>query len=569
MSAPHQQQDTFELLRKKAESLVRQSAGDAIEYPNDIIELVQELEIRQKELEIQNEELQRAQAELSTLHRESDRLYEFAPCGYLTINKKGIIARVNLTGTMLLGKARKILTRTSFSQYISPHWDQFYIAAIQKAGQTGEKQTFDLPLKRDNGHRFWVRAEIGVDRDETGEVNQWWMILIDIDKSKRLEKALKDSEEKYRRLFQTEKGELQNILDSIPALIFYKDTQNRILKDNHYFAETTGLKKKDLEGRSVEEIAIDKDIASANWHDDLEVLNSGKAKRNIIEPLITDKNRWFRTDKIPHLDMYGEINGLIGFSFEITEHLRAEEDSRLLRENLAHLDRVTMMGEFAASLAHEINQPLTAIMSNAEAARHFLRKDPPNLEEVSDILNDIISDDERAGKVIKRLRRVFKKSSLELTNVDLTPVIEESISIVKSELILRNIAIRKDLDKNIKTVFGDRVQLQQVILNLILNALEAMRTTAIDSRRITFATCIIDPQTARVSIEDSGPGIPQKKLDRIFQPFFTTRKEGIGMGLSINRSIIEAQGGRIWAENITDGGARFNFTIPLHNAGIE
>ena len=248
---------------------------------------------------------------------------------------------------------------------------------------------------------------------------------------------------------------------------------------------------------------------------------------------------------------------------DVTSSKQAEEKLLLQREELTHVTRVATLGELAASLAHEINQPLTAILSNAQAAQRFLNRDNPDLEEVRDILADIISDDKRAGDVIRQLRSLFRKEALDLTSLDINSVIEQVITLVKSEAIIRNVSVEIRLDRSLPPVPGDRVHLQQLILNSILNASEALADSEVSSRKVIISTGTEDGKDVKVGIRDYGRGIDEENLDQIFKPFYTTKAEGLGMGLSINRSIIEAHGGRAWAENNPAGGAAFYYTIPV------
>lgn len=260
----------------------------------------------------------------------------------------------------------------------------------------------------------------------------------------------------------------------------------------------------------------------------------------------------------------GNVLSLVVNLRDISERMRAEEDRILLRQELAHLDRVMVLGELAASLAHEINQPLTAILSNAQAAQRFLTRGKPDYNEMREILADIISDDKRAGEVIRRLRSLYKKKPLDLTPLDINRVVKEAVSLVKREIIYRGISLDLELAST-PTVLGDRVHLHQVVLNMILNAAEAMRNIDIGSRRLIIATARVNEKEVRVSIRDRGPGVDEENLNRIFKPFFTTKQGGMGMGLSISRSIIETHGGRFWAENNPDEGATFHFTVLRYN----
>ena len=250
--------------------------------------------------------------------------------------------------------------------------------------------------------------------------------------------------------------------------------------------------------------------------------------------------------------------------WEIIERNRSEEESRRLREELAHLTRVCTMGELTASLAHELNQPLTAIMSNAQAAQRLLNSDTPDLREVCHTLTDIINDNRRASGVIRRLRALLKQEDLARIPVDINKVIRETITLVHSEFVISNTSLKLNLSTNLPPILGDRIQLQQVILNLLLNGAEAMRDVESGSRELILRTLQDDPSTVTVAVQDFGIGIEPGILGRIFDPFFTTKPDGLGMGLSINRSIIEAHGGRIWATQNPDRGATLFFTLPVY-----
>jgi C4-dicarboxylate-specific signal transduction histidine kinase len=259
-----------------------------------------------------------------------------------------------------------------------------------------------------------------------------------------------------------------------------------------------------------------------------------------------------------------QLKLLMDGMWEIIEHSRSEEESRRLRDELAHLTRVATVGELTTSLAHELNQPLTALMSNAQAVQRLLKSDTPDLREVRDALTDIINDNRRAGEVIRSLRKLLKQESLPRTPVDVNKLIQETISLVNSRFVVSNISLTLDLSADLPSVVGDRIQLQQVILNLVLNGAEAMRDVEADSRELIVRTRCDDPSTVTVVVQDSGSGIEAGALERVFDPFFTTKTDGLGMGLSINRTIIETHGGRIWATQNPEGGAIFSFNVPIY-----
>jgi C4-dicarboxylate-specific signal transduction histidine kinase len=240
---------------------------------------------------------------------------------------------------------------------------------------------------------------------------------------------------------------------------------------------------------------------------------------------------------------------------------RLREAGRL-RQELTHIGRVSAMGELTASLAHELNQPLSAILNNAEVAQHVLEATVPDIVEMREILKDIVADDKRASDVIRRLRALLKKGELEHVPLDLNGVVDEVAQLVRNDVVVRNVPMSLDLAAGLPRVRGDRVQLQQVVLNLVLNGLEAMREVNGRDPALVIRTSGAGA-TVTVAIEDSGTGIEMQDVERIFQPLYTTKTEGLGMGLAIARTIIDAHGGQLRALNNVAGGATFEFTLPV------
>jgi PAS domain S-box-containing protein len=252
---------------------------------------------------------------------------------------------------------------------------------------------------------------------------------------------------------------------------------------------------------------------------------------------------------------------------DLTERKRAERDLEQQRSELSHLSRVTMLGELSGSLAHELNQPLTAILSNAQAALRFLEARQPDLDEVREILRDIVSDDKRAGEVIRGLRLLLKRGEMRREPIDANEVVLDVLRLLKSNTVNANVEVTLDLEEHLPAVTGDRVQLQQVVLNLVMNACDAMAGTPVPERRLRVRTDMADGDAVRVCVIDKGSGIPPELLERIFEPFVTTRNHGLGLGLSVCRQIVLAHHGRLWAANNPDRGATVCFTLPLRADG--
>lgn len=272
---------------------------------------------------------------------------------------------------------------------------------------------------------------------------------------------------------------------------------------------------------------------------------------------------WVLNNGVPRFGSDGTFLGYIGSAIDITQRKETESELRRQRAELAHMTRITTMGELAASLAHELNQPLTAILSNAQAAQRFMSADPADLEEVRAILKDIVQDDSRAGEVIRRLRAFVRKEQLDFVSLDLPNVISDVALLLHSDAILHNVRIVLQLDQGLPQVRGDKVQLQQVMLNLMINAFDAMKDSHEGKRVVVVRAAADGAALVRVAVHDNGTGLLPDKFDKIFEPFYTTKRDGLGMGLSICRSIIESHRGNLWVESTQAAGATFYFTVPL------
>ena len=273
--------------------------------------------------------------------------------------------------------------------------------------------------------------------------------------------------------------------------------------------------------------------------------------------------RWIGTRGRIEFDSAGRPILARSVSHDITGRKAAEQETQSLRRDIAHVGRVSMMGQLASALAHEINQPLGAILRNAEAAELFMQDQSPDLDEVRAILTDIRKDDQRAGDVIDRMRGLLKRQDLDKRPVDVNELVGEVAALVRSDAAARHIKLELAVADNLPPVFGDPVHLQQVLLNLIVNAMDALDEAQPGDRRVTVTAALNGPKTVEIAVSDSGPGVPAEKLTHIFDPFFTTKPKGMGMGLPISRTIIEAHNGRLWAENRDQGGASFRFTLPI------
>lgn len=319
-----------------------------------------------------------------------------------------------------------------------------------------------------------------------------------------------------------------------------------------------------------DEIPVDRFIALVHPEDQnrvqkvlthaLDTLDMTAVEYRVVHP--DGSIRWMQSRGRLCRPARGGTDRLMGITADITERKRTELEANELRGELAHVTRLSTMGELAASLAHEVNQPLAAILSNAQAARRFLAAPDADMNAIRDILDDIVRDDKRASAVIQRLRAMVRKDMANTAErVSLNDLVREVEQLLNSELIGRSVETELRLSPTLPPVFANSVEMQQVLLNLMLNAMDAMQDQPAGQRRITIET-VAENKSARVRVHDTGPGIPLEVMADVFRPFFTTKQHGLGMGLAVCRSIIENHGGRLWMENPTGGGALFQFEIP-------
>jgi PAS domain S-box-containing protein len=416
---------------------------------------------------------------------------------------------------------------------------------------------------RRNGERVWIAWTNKVQLNSQGEVTEILSIGMDITDRKRAGDALRRSEaylSEAQRLSHT--GSWASDCTGRP--VYWSEELFRIWG----FDPQQGLPPPDQALRRVHPEDLDKfrqafDRAIREKGDiEVEfriVLPDGTVKYALgIGHLVLNAN--------------GEIVEAVGTAVDITERKRAEEERERLRKletDLAHINRVSMLGELAASIAHEVNQPLSGIVSNGSACLRFLARDTPNLEEVREAVRDIVRDGKRAGEIIARIRALTKRAATPREKLDLNETIREILALIRDEAKKKGVITRTELADDLSPVSGDRVQLQQVLLNLIMNGMEAMTSVSERARELVITTRNIDPDQVQVTVKDSGIGLDPNTMPRIFEPFYTTKSGGMGMGLSISRSILQTHGGRLWATAKEGPGTSFHFTLPKCHVGAS
>jgi PAS domain S-box-containing protein len=367
---------------------------------------------------------------------------------------------------------------------------------------------------------------------------------------------------------QEREAKVRCLVDSNIVGIFIWDVQGRIIDANESFLRLIGFDRDDLVTGHVRWTAL----TPAEWTD--------KDERSMVElkasgTVLPYEKEFFRRDgsRVPVLigaAGSGERQDEgVAFVVDLTERKRSEEElresERRYREvqvELAHANRTATMGQLSASIAHEVNQPIAAVVTNAQAALRWLGARPPNLEEVRQTLGRIVADGIRASEVISRIHALVRKAPQRKDALDINEAILEVIGLTRGEVVKNCVTVQLALEEQLPIIRGDRVQLLQVMLNLIINAVEAMTGIGSALRELQISTSRTEPDVVVVAVRDSGPGFDLTNLERVFEAFYTTKPSGLGMGLSICHSIIEAHGGRLWATANIPRGAVFQFTLP-------
>jgi PAS domain S-box-containing protein len=424
--------------------------------------------------------------------------------------------------------------------------------AVRKAVEQTRVWDGEFRVIWPDGSVHWLYTKGTVFFDDSGQPVRLAGVNLDITERKQAEAALLESEQRFRHL-----------ADAVPVMLWVCGPDKRFT-----FFNKTWL---DFTGRTLEQ-ELGSGWAEGVHPDDLDPCfasfsSSFDARQDFrIECRLRRADgeyRWVLCTGVPRFEPNGVFAGYIGSDIDINDQKRAEAMRRRNLDEIAHMNRVAAMGELTASLAHELNQPLAAILSNAQAANRFLSSESPDLAQARECLTDIVADDKRAGAVIRRLRGLLKKGKSQASLVDLNEVVSDALRLVSNDAMLRQTSVKFELSPALPAVVGDRVQLSQIVLNLIVNGLEAVAERPVDNRWLLVRTSEPDGGGVQLTVEDSGNGIAESDLDRVFEPFFSTKPEGLGMGLSISRSIVETHGGRLWAEKSTKGGAIFNCALPV------
>ncbi|MFH2060507.1 MAG: ATP-binding protein [Pseudomonadota bacterium] len=549
MSESKNSPSKFELLKQQAEVLIRQKPDLASEFPSDILELIHELKIHQVELEIQNEELKRSQHELSELHRDFQNLYEFAPCGYVTLNPKGIITRANLTAVSLLQTIRQFLSGSGFSQYIAAGWNDIYIDARQKAIKAG-KQSVELQMKNKNKIPLWVLAEIEADKDVTGAVLQWRIVLMDISEQKKAAEAIQRSEAKYR-----------NMIESMTDAVYVCSPDHAI-----EFMNSTMIKRlgRDATGETCYRAMHGMD-RPCDWCPFERVRNGETIDENTVSPL---DNLTYRLTHMPVLNDDQTISKLTIYR-DITDYLNAVAEKEKAQAKLIQAQKMESIGTLAGGIAHDFNNILYPIIGFAELSI----EDLPEVHPIKENLEDILQGAKRARDLVKQILAFSSQREEKLKLLPLAPLIQEALKLLRAT-IPSNIDIQQELYSTSDCVLANPIGIHEIIMNLCTNAYHAMeKTGGILSIHLNKAEPnpklnLPHGDFCCLSISDTGIGIPPEIINKVFEPYFTTKElgKGSGLGLSVVHGIIKKYHGEISVESKPGKGTIFNIYLPVTSA---
>jgi len=475
------------------------------------------------------------------------RIVLAAPEGIWVADPQGQTIFNNERMAEILGATTESLSEQScfdcvFPEDLSEAQRQFAL------GMAGNRQPFDFRLRRNDGSAIWVSISCGPVSDASGVVVGLLGFFAEITGRKLAEAKIRESEERFR-----------NMTNCAPVLIWMARTDKLCEFFNQGWLAFTG--------RSLEQ-EIGNGWAQGVHPDDLqhclETYHSAFDARRPFEMEYRLRRhdgeyRWVLDTGAPRFAPDGGFMGYVGTGVDITDKKRAEESNR----RLEHLQRLATIGELTGAITHELSQPLTAIGHHVDAAADLLNSANPRLDELREIIFDVRADGKRANEVISHIRDLVLKREARMEPLDLNSVVADTLHVLASEAKRRGTQVRADLPPEIPLVIGDRTQLQQVLINLAMNGMDAMANTPQATRCLTVQTRPDGSDHVEVAVVDCGAGIAPDHLPHLFESFFTTKKEGMGLGLFLARSIVETHRGRIWADNNRRGGAIFRFTVPV------
>jgi PAS domain S-box-containing protein len=498
----------------------------------------------------------RSEAALSEARRELQLTIDSIPVMVSTFDPDGTRSFVNQQWQNYTGHTQREATGKGLNTSVYYHPDdvQRFDNAWRVAQAKGETLSVDVRTRRADGTYRWYTMRRAPFRDERGNIVKWYSIGVDVDDQKVAENALQRSE---AYLAEAQKLSLTGSIawDRANDDHFWSDETYQIMGFDRSVKPSMGLimQRVHPDDRAHLQHEVDRAAQGAQTH---------AYEQRLLMPDGQIKYLHVRAHRVRYASGKEEI---VGALMDITESRKSQAALDAAQAALAHASRVAMLGEISASIAHEVNQPLAAIVANGQACMRFLRRETPDLNNVRGAIEWIVKDGNRAGEVIRRVRGLLKKADTQKALLDVNDIVSEVAALLQRELAAQHVTLRLELTSAMPLIVGDRVQLQQVIINLVVNGVDAMQAVTDRSHALLISSYEDEAHQIVVAVKDSGVGIPAGTADRLFDAFFSTKPSGLGIGLSICRSIIGDHGGRLWATNNTgEPGATFQFALPSH-----
>jgi PAS domain S-box-containing protein len=508
------------------------------------------------ELETVAKESKREEEPVSENESRFEILAEAATDGIISIDDQSTIRYANPAAGRLFGYEPDEMLGNTLTSLMPERLRQIHLTSVRRYLSTGQRhvgwRAVELIGLHKSGREFPIEVSFG-EAIHNGR-HFFTGIVRDVTDRKRSEEALRASEQR-----------LQAIVDNTTAVIFIKDLELRYVLVNREYERLFDVRRDQIRGKTDFDIHA-QDVAETLRANDREVIEGGGPTQ--FEEIVPSagSTRHYVVVKFLLRDHANEPYAVCGIATDITALKQAQEDLGTTQAELAHITRVMTMGEITSSIAHEINQPLGAIVNYGNACLKLLKAGSFDLTEITAALSAIVKDANRASAIIARIRALSKKTPPEMAALQVRDVVTDTLALVQREATERRIVLKTVFPGDLSPVLGDRIQLQQVLLNLVMNSIEAMNKVPEDQRQLSIEaqSHVSEGKSfVLITVTDSGIGLTAEDLPKLFQTFYTTKADGMGMGLAISRSIVEAHGGRLWATPNADLGATFQFTLPV------
>ena len=513
--------------------------------------LLHELQHHKIELEVQNRQLHEAQQQLEIARDRYADLYDFAPVCYITFDTIGCIREINLTGASLLGGDRADLYGKPFSLWLSKEGSLAFKQHLHLTMRGGGVVTEELQLFLNDGRILDLRFESIIAGELIDNKPSCRSVIINTTARKQAER---DTQDQARQL--------KLITDAMPALIAYVDYEQRYHFANKFYEDWFNLPRDKIIGHSVREVVGDRvyKLLEEFIH---YALSGVPISFELTVPYETKGERDIHSTYIPDFGEKDQVEGFFVLIRDVTDSRQLETQNKRRLLETAHIARINTMGEMVAEIAHELNQPLAAISIYSDTISRILTRGNADKQDMLTALGEIKLQSERAGQVIRHLREFVSKKNLQAVLTDINDLTKEVCQLIEVEARWHRAGMKLDLEQGIPPILVDKILIEQVIMNLARNAIEAMDTIEQGKRILLIRTSMVNNNQITVVIEDCGPGMTVAEIEQAFEPFYSTKQDGMGMGLSISRSIIKAHHGRLWAIPNECGGTTFTFTLPI------